>query len=556
VSMWAEQHDFEAPDEPSLEPAPLTVSAYAARVQLAVKRAGSAVVEGEVRDTPRITPGGMLFFSLTDGRACMTCKVFRRDRLRLDHRPEEGHLIKVRVDRPDFYPTNGRLTLIVSQVGLAGEGELLKRRALLLKKLTEEGLTDPSRRRPLPGFPRAVGVIAGPQAVTDVVRALQDRYPPVHMVVCPSQVQGAGAPAQVIDALARLQQHPLVDVILIARGGGSVHELVAFDDEGLCRAIFACDKPVVAAIGHTDNVPVCNHVTWAAHTPSRAPEMLVPDAARLRREIELAGGALALVPDSLEGKRYIVTAFSRDVGPSRPLDAEAEAVLELGEELRESVAARTMSLTNGLTKAGATLRVVPHRLPDRTTVTALGAEVDRRAHGVFSGYRVELADCGRTLADTASVLADRRRRAVEAADRVATGIRRQEGLHERNYGRALSRLLGQARTGVARALSNRGRDVAREADPLGRPAQRRLGHARTSLGHVVAIIGAHDLRGRGWLLAEDETGTTVSSVKQVEKGRRLRLRFRDGRARARVEEIEEDTRGTTRKHERDPNHHL
>jgi exodeoxyribonuclease VII large subunit len=540
MSMWAGQDAAANSSSTGPEPAPLTVSAYTARIQLAVKRAGSAIVEGEVRDSPRISPGGMLFFSLTDGRACITCKVFKRDRQRLDHLPEEGDLIKVRVDRPDFYPANGQLTLIVSQVELAGEGELLKRRALLLKKLTDEGLTDSSRWRPRPAFPRAVGVIAGPQAVTDVVRALQDRYPPVHVVVCPSQVQGAGAPAQVIDALARLQQHPLVDVIVIARGGGSVHELVAFDDEGLCRAIFACEKPVVAAIGHTDNVPVCNHVTWAAHTPSRAPDMLVPDAARLRREIGLAGGALALVPDWLDGKRETVTTLSRDVDLSRALDAEAETVAELGEELGESVAARITSLEDELATARATLGVVPHRLPDRASITTLGAEVDLRAHELFSGYGVELAECGRTLADTAGVLTDRRRRAVEAAERVAAGTRRQLSLHERNYGRALARLIGEARTGVVRALSNRSSEVGRAADPLGRRSRRRLSHARSSLGHMVRIIAAHDFRPRGWLLAEDGAGATVSSVAQVKEGQRLRLRFRDGRVRARAEEIERD----------------
>ena len=192
MSMWAE-HDFESSAEPRLEAAPLSVSAYAARIQLAVKRAGSALVEGEVRDTPRLTNGGMLFFSLTDGRACITCKVFSRDRLRLGHLPKQGDLVKVRVDRPDFYPAAGQLTLIVSQVELAGEGELLKRRELLLKKLADDGLTDPSRRRPLPNFPRAVGVVAGKEskALRDVVQSLQDRYPPIRIVVCTALVQGA-----------------------------------------------------------------------------------------------------------------------------------------------------------------------------------------------------------------------------------------------------------------------------------------------------------------------------------------------------------------------------
>jgi exodeoxyribonuclease VII large subunit len=590
MSMWAEQNDFDAEAEPLVEPAPLTVSAYAARIQLAVKRAGSALVEGEVRDAPHLTGGGMLFFSLTDGDACISCKVFGRDRLRLAHQPKQGDLVKVRVDRPDFYPKNGQLTLIVSQLELAGEGELLKRRELLMSKLAGEGLTDPGRRPQPPPFPRAVGVVSGngSKALKDVVQALRDRYPPVHIVICTTLVQGVAAPAQVTDALARLQQHPLVDVIVIARGGGSVQDLVAFDDEGLCRAIFACETPVVTAIGHTENDPVCNHVATAAYTPSRSAELVVPDAAQLRREIELATGALALVPGWLEARRDSVTAFSRDVDLAAELNRHAEAAAELGEELREETDARLASRASGLAAAGTALRLVPHRLPDPAAILALGSKVDRRAHELFSSYRAELATCGRALADAASALTDRRRRVAEAgrhiatgtrrqlslhernysrafarlvtqartgadralstlsaeveaaAERVTTGTRRQLGLHERNYGRALSRLVGQARASIAGRLSRRTTDVALASDPLSRRSQRRLSHARTSLGHVVSVIAAHDFRRRGWLLAEDETGETVSSVAQVKKGQRLRLRFRDGRVRARAEQIEED----------------
>ena len=105
--------------------------------------------------------------------------------------------------------------------------------------------------------------------MADVVRALRDRFPPVHVVTCAALVQGVRAPLDLVDALARLEAHPLVDVVVLARGGGSVQDLVAFDDERLCRAISACGVPVVAAIGHTENVPVCNHVTWSAATPSR-----------------------------------------------------------------------------------------------------------------------------------------------------------------------------------------------------------------------------------------------------------------------------------------------
>ncbi|MDQ3741262.1 MAG: exodeoxyribonuclease VII large subunit, partial [Actinomycetota bacterium] len=274
------------------------VSEYAARIGRALRQVGGGIVEGEVQRPKRVGGGGMLVFDISDGEAVLACKVFARDLRRLDHEPRHGDLVQVRIERPDFYAANGRVSVIVTGVRLAGEGELLRRRAELLERLAAEGLTDPARRKPLPRFPRAVGVIAGRSSdgMSDVVRALVDRFPPVHVVTCCALVQGAAAPRDLVDALARMQEHPLVDVIVVARGGGSVQDLVAFDDERLCRALFACAKPVITAIGHTDNVPVCNHVAWAAYTPSRSAEMAVPSAAELHQGLALAARRVDDVP--------------------------------------------------------------------------------------------------------------------------------------------------------------------------------------------------------------------------------------------------------------------
>lgn len=287
----------------------LSVSEYSALLGRALRQVGSALLEGEVQKVSR-TAGGMLFFDLTDGQSLLACKVFAREAARLQHAPRAGDLVQVDVSRPDLYPARGSLSLIVTDVRLAGEGELLRRRAELLARLRAEGLCDPARRRPLPRFPRAVGVIAGEgsDGMSDVIRALQDRWPAVTIVTCPSLVQGKAAPAQLIDSLARLQQHPLVDVIVLARGGGSVADLACFDDERLCRALFACARPVVCAIGHTDNDPVCNQVCWAAYTPSRSAELAVPCAQQLRREIatcrerlSCVAGRLALARERIDG---------------------------------------------------------------------------------------------------------------------------------------------------------------------------------------------------------------------------------------------------------------
>jgi exodeoxyribonuclease VII large subunit len=280
--------------------AAISVGEYAAQLGRALREVGGALIEGEVQRVSR-TARGMLFFELTDGEALLSAKAFARDAARLERQPQPGDLVQVQVDRPDFYLARGSVSLIVSAVRLAGEGELRQRRAELLARLSAEGLCEPERRRPLPRFPRAVGVIAGEgsDGLSDVVRALTDRWPAVSIVTCASLVQGTAAPAQLIDALARLQDHPAVDVIVMARGGGSVQDLVCFDDERLCRALFACEVPVVCAIGHTDNNPVCNHVTWSAFTPSRSAELVVPSAAEIRRELAVAVDRLTRVPQEI-----------------------------------------------------------------------------------------------------------------------------------------------------------------------------------------------------------------------------------------------------------------
>ena len=307
----------------------LSVSHYASQLGAALRHVGGAELEGEVQRVQR-RANGMVWFSLTDGEASLSAKVFARDAARLEHMPQDGDLVRVRVDRPDFYAAQGSLSLIVSAISLAGEGELLRRRAALVAQLEREGLCDPNRRRPLPAFPRAVGVIAGANSdgMSDVIRALVDRWPAVDIVTCACVVQGKGAPAQLIDALARLQAHPRVDVIVMARGGGSVQDLACFDDERLCRALFACELPVVCAIGHTDNVPVCNRVSWSAFTPSRSAEMVVPSARELRESIAHAGRLLDGLPGAVTGTRRHVEAVAAqlELAASRRLTGRRETI--------------------------------------------------------------------------------------------------------------------------------------------------------------------------------------------------------------------------------------
>ncbi len=398
-----------------------------------------------------------------------------------------------------------------------------------------------SARRPsLPRFPRAVGVVAGAgsNGLGDVLAALQDRFPPVRIVTCTALVQGARAPLDVIDALARLDAHPLVDVIIIARGGGSVQDLVAFDDERLCRAVCACATPVIAAIGHTDNVPVCNHVAWAKETPSRSPELAVPSAAELRGELELAASRLAPLPTAVDRLRETVASVALD--PDDALRTRAAEVQGAAGTLREAEHSFFSLRQAGLARAREVLAGMPGRVPDTAAVDALAGGLDAHAAAFFAAHaerirtRVDL-----NAAAVADALDARRRNAIEQGERLTAGIRKELADHVRDYSRALERHVHAIRVAALRRLDAARRSLSDAAAGSGVPYERRLADARRELGHVAALLAASDPRRRGWVLPSDDTGAVVRSVRDLAVGQRLALSFHDGAAGAVVDTIPE-----------------
>lgn len=556
----------------------LTVAEYSARIVRALRTVGGGVVEGEVQEPAR-SRGGMLFFDLTDGCATLRCKVFPRQVAGLEHEAKHGDLVQVRIDRPDLFVNRGTLNVIVSEIRLAGEGELRRRRDELRAHLTAEGLCDPARRKPLPAFPRAVGVISGAHSkgLHDVIAALQDRFPPVHIIACTALVQGMRAPLDIVDALAHVDAHPLVDVIVIARGGGSVQDLVAFDDERVCRAVFACDTPVIAAIGHTDNIPVCNHVAWAKETPSRSPELAVPSAAELRQRLQLAGAQLAPLPrrvhmlsDSVAG----ITLDAAGVVRARRLEVSGAAG-EVHDAEHEFFATREA----GLARAREALAGVLGRIPDVTDIDALAGRLDTRAIAFFSersehvrktadfiapvrtelhgraeavreaaaglvGVRTALETRAQLVAAAASVaqsvlraLDARRERTSEQDDRLTAGIRRELADHLRDYGRALARHTEDIPDGALRRLTAEQQRSGDAGTHLGTEGRRRLDEARRDLDHVMALLSASDPRRRGWVLPTTGVGAVVRSVDELAIGDRLTLSFHDGAAGAAIDTL-------------------
>ena len=260
----------------------LSVSQVAGRIDSALRELGDGWVEGEITSINVHRSSGHAYLTLADESSSLDACIWKGRMSRCEPLPAQGDLVQAHYERVDFYAPRGSTKLILDRVRPTGDGELLRRRAETLRRLQADGLCDPDRRKPLPAFPRRVGVIAARgDANVDVIQALRRRFPPQHIAFCAASVQGVHAVGSVIDALGRLQSIEGVDVIVIARGGGSTADLLAFDDERLCRAIFACAVPVITSIGHTKDRPNCDHVAAAfAPVPAKAAELAIRHSAR------------------------------------------------------------------------------------------------------------------------------------------------------------------------------------------------------------------------------------------------------------------------------------
>lgn len=243
-------------------------------IKATVSTLGGGVVEAEIRSL-NLAASGHCYLTLADADSEIRAVMWKGTVARQGNLPAEGDLVDAHFDKVDFYPARGTLQIVLSRLEPTGEGELLRRRAATIKRLEAEGLTNPDRKPALARFPKKIGVIAGKDsdAMHDVIKAVRDRCKSVPIVFCPALVQGIESPMSVVAAIATLCQTADVETIILARGGGSVTDLAAFDDEHLCRAIFASPVPVITSIGHTKDRPVCDYVSAAyAPVPAKAAE--------------------------------------------------------------------------------------------------------------------------------------------------------------------------------------------------------------------------------------------------------------------------------------------
>jgi len=296
-----EQLDFFA----STYSEPYTVSQLSAHISRLIDRDAALRdlwLEGEVSNFVQAS-SGHCYFTLKDGGAQIRCLMWSSDARRHRYLPTDGDQV-LGHGRVGVYEVRGVYQLYVDQIRPAGVGDLYRQFERLKARLEEEGLFAPERKRPLPRFPRRIGVVTSPgaAALRDIVNVLRRRFPLATVLLSPTLVQGDAAPRQIVDALEILNQKDDVDVILVARGGGSLEELWAFNDERVARAVAESRIPVICGVGHETDFTLADFAAdRRAPTPSAAAELAVPDEAELRAQVEAwrrdLGGALRAVID-------------------------------------------------------------------------------------------------------------------------------------------------------------------------------------------------------------------------------------------------------------------
>ncbi|AFC47499.1 exodeoxyribonuclease VII large subunit [Mycobacterium intracellulare] len=276
--------------EPNSAENPFPVRAVAIRVAGWIDKLGTVWVEGQLAQVSMRPDSKTVFMVLRDPAADMSLSVTCPRDLVLNApvKLAEGTQVVV-CGKPSFYTGRGTFSLRLSEIRAVGVGELLARIDRLRRLLDAEGLFDPRLKRPIPFLPNMIGLITGraSAAERDVRTVAAGRWPAVRFAVRNTAVQGPSAVAQIVDALRELDRDADVDVIVLARGGGSVEDLLPFSDETLCRAIAACRTPVISAVGHEPDNPLCDLVAdLRAATPTDAAKKVVPDTAAEQRLID------------------------------------------------------------------------------------------------------------------------------------------------------------------------------------------------------------------------------------------------------------------------------
>ena len=291
---------------------PISVTELNARIKALIESdalLGSVCVRGELSNY-KVYPSGHHYFTLKDAESSLRCVMFRSAASKLRFRPESGMGVTA-WGRVSVYPRDGAYQLYCEGLMPEGAGDLQVAYEQLKEKLRQEGLFDPVHKKPIPRYPERIAVITSSAgaAVHDITRALRKRGPGAKVVLLPVRVQGVEAPPEIVGAIRYANRHRVADVIITGRGGGSIEDLWAFNDERVARAIYESELPVISAVGHEPDVTISDFVAdLRAATPSNAAELVAPDVSELRQALLSARARLGQAGDrGLSQRRSALT---------------------------------------------------------------------------------------------------------------------------------------------------------------------------------------------------------------------------------------------------------
>ena len=313
---------------------PITVTALNQYVKGLMDRdrlLSQVLVRSEISNY-KVYPSGHHYFSLKDAESSVRCVMFRREASSLRFRPENGMKVVVS-GRVSVFPRDGAYQLYCQTMVPDGVGELAYAFEQLKNRLHKEGLFDPGKKQPLPAYPKTIALITSPAgaAVRDMIRILGARWPMSKVIVVPVRVQGAEAPEEICQALDLVNALEIADLIITGRGGGSMEDLWAFNEEEVARAIFRSHIPVISAVGHEPDVTIADFVAdQRASTPSNAAELAVPDQDELRQALDHLQARLDKTMDRvLQRRQDRLTRLQASPFLQSPLRAIQEKRLQL-----------------------------------------------------------------------------------------------------------------------------------------------------------------------------------------------------------------------------------
>ena len=369
-------------------------------------------VTGEISGYKRHYSGHR-YFSLKDETARVQCVMFRQNAMGLDFEPADGMRVTVRASA-SIFARDGAFQLYINSMRQSGQGDLFARFEKLKQKLQAEGLFDPARKRDVPAMPRVIGVATSETgaALRDVIHVARRRNPNVGIIVAPCAVQGEGAAAEIVRAIERLNANGESDVLLVGRGGGSIEDLWAFNEEIVARAIAASRIPVISCVGHEIDFTISDFVAdLRAPTPSAAAELAVPVVSQLRESLDGMLGRLAGALRKGQEIRYVrLEHLCASDALSEPrqviLEARGTALDQLAERSHAAVTDLLRRSANRMEKLDASLRALnPSAVLDRGYALVRGRDgLIERASGAVAGERINILFSDGTIdADVAGI---------------------------------------------------------------------------------------------------------------------------------------------------------